>query len=291
MARNKGDFDDEEGFLESLMKRRGQVPMPHSMVRLLSIVAGVIVLTIISMVAWAVWPSGSDQEDSVPVVRADEAEYKVQPDEPGGMPIPNKDSTVFESMGDSASGEKKTENLLEDQEQPMKKEVVFEESAENNSEDTPPPTPTPVAVDEPKAKVEESAPASTVPKETPKEEAKPTPVKEDVKVEKKKTNIIETLKEEAGTQKETTAKAKPAAKGSVYIQLAAVKSEADTKSKWAKLQSTYPSLKSLSMRSQKADLGAKGIFYRIQAGPLSAAAANSTCAKIKSAGGACIIAK
>lgn len=268
MAKQNGGFDDEEGFFESLMKHRQHIPMPHSMSKLLRIIVGGGVLLIVSLVAWAVWPSGDrPSEDSVPVVRADNSDYKVTPEEPGGMPIPNKDSTVFESMGSAQSAAGKVENLLEDNEQPMKKEEVFQQA---EAETAPAP---------------ESAPAPAPVAEAPVEKVV---TKE---VEKPKENIIDTLKKEAGTDKPKPVATKPAAKGSTYIQLAAVKSDADAKTKWAKLQSMYSSLKPLSMRVQKADLGAKGVFYRVQAGPVSAADATAICAKIKAAKGDCIIAK
>ncbi len=276
MAKRNGDFDDEEGFFESLMKHREHIPMPQSMSKLFKMIAGGAVLLVVGLVAWAVWPNGQKtSEDAVPVVRADEAEYKVSPDEPGGMPIPNKDSTVFETMDKAQSGDGKVENLLEDSEQPMKKEEVFNApsaaAAPDEADNTP--EPSPVAADE----------KAVEPVVTPKIETK----KAEPKVEPKKESIIDTLKKEAGTDKPKAT----AAKGNVYIQLAAVKSEADAKTKWAKLQSMYPSLKSMSLHVQKADLGAKGVFYRVQAGPVSADAATSACSKIKSAKGDCIIAK
>jgi len=294
MAKRNGDFDDEEGFFESLMKHRQHIPMPHSMSKLLKMIVGGVVLLIVGLVTWAVWPSGSDtSEDSVPVIRADEAEYKTTPDEPGGMPIPNKDSTVFESMEKTQSGEKNVENLLEDSEQPMNKDEAFNaESATQGAPETAT-TESEVADDTPApTQVAEAEKETVVASEPqPSVRVEEAPVK--AVVEKPKENIIETLKKEAGT-----AKPKPAAKpvkalpkGNVYIQLAAVKSDADTKTKWAKLQSMYPSLKALSLHVQKADLGAKGVFYRVQAGPTSADAATSICAKIKAAKGDCIIAK
>ena len=151
-----------------------------------------------------------------------------------------------------------------------KAEEVAETKAEDSTEKLP--------VDEVKAD-----PIVATPKQ---EEKKPEPVVE--KKADKKVNIIDALKEETGTKK---ADVKPAAKGNVYIQLASVKSEADAKTKWATLKSKYSSLSALSLKVQKADLGAKGTFYRVQAGPTSADNAASICSKIKAAKGDCLIAK
>ena len=303
MAKNSGDFDDDEGFFESLMRRKDSVPMPDSMAKMFKVIIGGGVLLVVALIAWAVWPSGNKTSDeNVPIVRAESGDYKVEPDDKGGMIIPNKDSTIFETMDHDAQPEKKVESLLEDSEQPMKKEEAFVDGAatvpdekqdepitvragegDKVVEDVKPAPPVDVAKTDPKP--EATAPevkpvAKEPPKEVTKEVAKtPAP---------KKVNIIDALKEETGTKKADAAKA---AKGNVYIQLAAVKSEADAKAKWAKLKSSYSALSSLSLKIQKADLGAKGIFYRVQAGPTSADNATSICAKIKAAKGACLIVK
>jgi cell division septation protein DedD len=309
MAKNSGDFDEDEGFFESLMKRKDSVPMPDSMAKMFKVIIGGGVLLIVAVIAWAVWPNGKKMSDeNVPIVRAESGDYKVEPDDKGGMIIPNKDSTIFETMDHDAQPEKKVESLLEDSEQPMKKEQAFVDGTatvpeekqdapitvragegDKVVEDVKTEAPVDVAKTETKTdlKVAEVKPVvKEVPKEVAKEVVKaPTP---------KKVNIIDALKEEAGTAKpkpkDVAVKAalKPT-KDAVYIQLAAVKSEADAKAKWAKLKSSYSALSSLSLKIQKADLGAKGTFYRVQAGPTSADNANSICAKIKAAKGACLI--
>jgi hypothetical protein len=284
MAKRSGDFDDDEGFFESLMRRKDSVPMPESMAK---------ILIVVSLITWAVWPNGNKMSaDSVPIVRAESTDYKVEPDDKGGMIIPNKDSTIFETMDNGAKPEKKVESLLEDSEQPMKKAEAFvgEPTVADNApkevaavpekivEDKVPPEPAAIVKAETKAEVK------PVVKEAPKEVVKATTPPA------KKINIIDALKEEAGTAKKAEP-VKAAPKGNVYIQLAAVKSEADAKTKWAALKSKYSSLSSLALKVQKADLGAKGTFYRVQAGPTSADNATSICAKIKAAKGDCLIAK
>lgn len=312
MARNSGDFDDDEGFFESLMRRKDSVPMPESMAKMFKVIVGGGVLLVVALITWAVWPNGGKQSDeNVPIVRAETTDYKVEPDDKGGMIIPNKDSTIFETMDRDSKPEKKVESLLEDSEQPMKKAEAFVGANSAPSEE---PLDPPVSVAEtPKAETIVADEVKAEPAPVVKAESKPevkaeavkavakeevkAPVKEvakapEVKAEAKKVNIIDALKQEAGTAKKAdTAKATAAPKGNVYIQLAAVKTEADAKTKWANLKAKYSSLASLSLKVQKADLGAKGTFYRVQAGPTSADNATSVCAKIKAAKGDCLIAK
>ena len=77
------------------------------------------------------------------------------------------------------------------------------------------------------------------------------------------------------------------------IQLAAVKSEADAKAEWARLQKAHADLLGdLAPTIQRADLGAQGIFYRIQGGPLpSDDAARALCDKLEAKKQACLVVK
>jgi cell division protein FtsN len=284
---NKDSFDDD-GFLENFMqKQREVVPMPESMSRLLKIIIGAGVVILVSIIAWVVWPSADNpQADNVPIVRADTEPYKVEPEDRGGMPIPNRDSSIFETI--EKTEPRKIENLLEDTEEPMKKDEVF--AADEGQSDPVPSEPTPPVASSAQTVAESKVEATKPP--VPKPEAEPAKVIED-----KKTDVIATLKQEAGTteavKKVETAKEKlaPKSSGTTYIQLAAVKSDDDAKKKWSQLQGKYSSLKSLSLRVKKADLGSKGVFYRVQAGPMSADMAATTCSKIKSAGGDCLVVK
>ncbi len=80
--------------------------------------------------------------------------------------------------------------------------------------------------------------------------------------------------------------------GEYYVQLASVKSNIAAKSEWDKFVSKYsPLLNNVSHRIQTADLGAKGTFYRIQAGSMSKSNADNICNGIKSKGGSCLVKK
>ncbi len=81
--------------------------------------------------------------------------------------------------------------------------------------------------------------------------------------------------------------------GSHYIQLGSVKTATGAADEWSKLQKKYPSeLAGLEYRVQRADLGERGVFYRIQAGPISGEDAGSLCDSIKAQSpGACLVTK
>ncbi|MBE2192353.1 MAG: SPOR domain-containing protein [Alphaproteobacteria bacterium] len=268
----RNDFDDE-GFLESILKRNGTTPMPPSMARLLLMVAGLAVVATIAAVTWATWPGDKSRvdEDTLPIMRVDPTVYKIKPEDPGGMMVPNKDSTIFESLGEERS-EKTVENLLDESEVPMKKEDIFstEQSSEPEEEVV-----SSYEVVESKPEIKPEV------KQEVKQEVKPEPVK------------VEKVEPEKVEEKPIVSKIEPMkmTTGKSYVQFAAVKSDADAKAKWSKLQSQYPELKTLSLHVQRADLGSKGIFYRVQSGPMSLEQAQDVCTKIKAAKGDCLVIK
>jgi cell division septation protein DedD len=87
-----------------------------------------------------------------------------------------------------------------------------------------------------------------------------------------------------------TGSAQGAVRGYV-VQVSARRSEADAQASFRALQSRFP--RQLGGRTavvQRADLGAKGIFYRALVGPFaSAGAADQFCSSLKAAGGQCMV--
>ena len=72
------------------------------------------------------------------------------------------------------------------------------------------------------------------------------------------------------------------------VQLASSQSESDARATLSRLQRQFPStLGGGSIR--RADLGAKGVYYRVRVGPLTRDAADKICAQLKSGGAECIL--
>ena len=84
---------------------------------------------------------------------------------------------------------------------------------------------------------------------------------------------------------------KIAQSGQYLIQLLSVKDEAGARGAWAKLQGKYPALLGgEALNLQQADLGERGIYYRVRTGAFdSKAGANALCGKLKAAGQDCIV--
>jgi cell division septation protein DedD len=86
----------------------------------------------------------------------------------------------------------------------------------------------------------------------------------------------------------------PAASGGGYaVQVSSQRNEKEVQSSFRALQAKYPKL--LGGREpmvRRADMGAKGVYYRTMVGPfVSAEQATELCSNLKAAGGSCIVQK
>jgi hypothetical protein len=81
------------------------------------------------------------------------------------------------------------------------------------------------------------------------------------------------------------------AAGTYAVQVSSQRSEADAQASFHSLQAKYPNqLGGRQASIHKADLGAKGTYYRAMVGPFATANEASTlCSGLKAAGGACIV--
>jgi len=117
----------------------------------------------------------------------------------------------------------------------------------------------------------ESSPATTRPRSVP---AQPVP-----------------LNKPAANETASAAPVAPA--GGYTVQVSSQRSEEEAQSSFRDLQVKYPDL--LSGRApiiRRADLGAKGIYYRAMVGPFASAdQATELCSNLKAAGGSCLVQK
>ena len=88
-----------------------------------------------------------------------------------------------------------------------------------------------------------------------------------------------------------TAAASRAVSGAAVLQIGAFESAELANGAWAVFRSRYEAAASLSPDVQRADLGAKGVVYRLRVGPFAdRAAATDACVQLKAAGANCIVA-
>lgn len=248
------------------------------------------VLTFVTIFAfaailWYAYPQGQERysDIDIPVIAADKTAYKFKPDNPGGMEVRHQDSTIFDPLDKKETGG--VERLRPKPEEPIAK------PASGPALDKKPKDLDLTAVSGGTEKLIAAPETKPVaPKDAPKPAAeKPQPKTEPAKTEPAK---AEPAKAETAAKEPVKAAAVGAA-GTSYIQLGAFRDEAEAKRDWARLQKKFPdTLGKLAVRTQRADLGAKGVFYRLQAGKLTEARAREVCSQLKAGGqSGCILVK
>lgn len=277
-----------------------------------------LVLIILGAIVFGLYPKTQDGSGSIPIVRADAEPFKVTPEDPGGMEIANRGSTIFDAMSgeDADAG---VENLLADSEseEPMPRSQLFAGlntgvDTDSDAAETPaetasagePPQPDAIenkiekiargvdAQDEP-AMSETIAAADEADSEAEAAQAVEPAAGAEATAEPEMDmdNAAEMVK-----QLEPSAGAAPPRSaipsGTYYVQVASTQNRSGTEGEWSKLKAKYTALDGYKYRVKEANLGDKGTYYRIQAGPTSKEFATETCNKIKATTpGGCLIVK
>ena len=199
--------------------------------------------------------AGAGAAGDVPLIRADERPTKVKPENPGGMEIPDRDKLIYTQKRAAV------EHLLPPPEKPMPRPTA------------PPPTGRKAAKSPPAAgrggargRLAGRARRSRRPAQQP-----------------------------AATSRRRRSRDRPAGHagaqaGGARIQLGSVRSEEAARQEWDRIRRANSDLLgSLSATPVRADLGEKGVYYRIQTGPI--ADADRICGELKQRNVGCIIAR
>lgn len=211
-------------------------------------------------VVWIAYEEGvkSGAKTVIPIVRAEKEPVKVRPEQPGGMDVPFQDKLVYEGISEGV-GRQETTHV------------------------TPPPE-APVAP--PAAAVEtEAAVAAAPPK---------TEVLQLLESEKKaapEVVAIETSQPPQETAPRAAEKAVEPVGKPFRVQLVALRSEAAAQAFWSQHQkSENDLLGALTLHVERAELGERGTFFRVQAGPLAdEAAATALCTRLQQRKIGCLV--
>jgi len=229
---------------------------------------------------------GAGVQDSAVLIEAPTDPAKVKPTEEGGLAVPDQDKLIYNEI-DPEDSQPETEQLLPPPEEPQVPPTMSTDTAEAApapaGETTSSGLPAAPAVELPGAEGTGAEPAA---------EAAPAP--DAAPAESETTAETPAASETAAAPAEAAPAATQTAAipaDAYRIQLAALKSEAAASEAWTKLQKQYPDLlASLQPIIEKVDLGASGIFYRIQGGPLdSRNLAQDLCGKLNQRGQQCIV--
>ena len=236
--------------------------------RSLMVLSVLLLLVVFGGVVFVAYQQGMKQgiQGQPPVLEADNSPSKVAPKEPGGVKIPHQENTIYDRIDGSSKDneELKVEQLLPPAEEPV--------NIPKPAEEGPSPAQNEIAVAPAQELTDKEMQAEGV---TP-EAAEPTPAPAPV--------VSETKPAPA------TAQTAQASSGGYVVQLAAFRDEASARTAFRKLQGKHSSLLgSLTADIQRADLGDKGIYYRLRAGYMDKDAAAGLCEKLKAAGQGCLV--
>lgn len=246
-------------------------------------------IALAAVVGWFVLSphyAGNNVSD-IPVIRRPQEAIKVQPEDRGGMEIQNQDKTVYNIIDKENNDNPAVERILPPPEQPQLPEINPEPETPNvfevNAEPAPavPSTAKTIAEAEEIIKVETAPAPKTVTEPKVAEALKAEPVKE---VKKEAPKVVEKVQAEVAVSDAVT--------GPWRVQLMASTNRSAVANSWKSLTGKYKVLQTQPHEIETADLGAKGIFYRLHAGAFANRdGADNLCKEIKSLGGSCIVKK
>ena len=253
-----------DSLLMRVNRRRGQI--------LTAMVSVAAIASFGSVVWWAhnqdVKAGGRGLEPLV--VQAPATPSRVKPENAGGLVPPNQDKEVFNRLAPGAVPTQ-PEKLLPGPTNPKLPANGLPTPAVPKPPDADvAKTPTPLQAATPAVASAPAAPTSA-PTVADKPPASPAPTETGPSI----ASLIDNMSGPTGGWR---------------VQVASVKSEDVAKSTWARLQSAHgDAMANLRMQAVRVDLGEKGVWYRVQAGPLDEKQAQSVCGTLKSRKADCVM--
>ncbi|URK18636.1 SPOR domain-containing protein [Thalassospira sp. GO-4] len=243
------------------------------------------------------------QDDGkLPILLPDPSPIKIRPDDPGGMEVPHRNTTVYDQLNDVDPDANVVLQELPDmprapeviRSQPATGETVEVPVADNAQSETGEGGDSPTVEGNAVSASNDAARPNNAPAAEPSVNA--PEISEPELTDAQKAIAAATAREtKAAPAKpasgDTPASANAVSTNDFRIQLASVRDENGAAAEWKRLSSKNKDLLgSLQMFVQRTDLGDKGVFYRLQAGPLAdATAAEKLCGDLKQRNVGCLI--
>jgi hypothetical protein len=260
--------------LSRVNRRRGQI---------LTAVVSVAAISSFGSVVW--WAHNQDVKAGGKgleplVVQAPATPTRVKPENAGGLVPPNQDKEVYNRIQPNTVPVQ-PEKLLPGPETPkLPANGVLPTPAAPKPDPEAAKGPTPVQ----SASTAPAAATTTPAAATPAPAAAATPATAPPVADKP------TAPQAAGPSIASLIDNMSGATGGWRIQIASVKSEDVAKSTWARISTANGDvLGSLKMQPIRVDLGEKGVWYRVQAGPLDEKQAHSVCGTLKGRKSDCVV--
>jgi hypothetical protein len=260
------EYEERDGGFELVGDQRDEAPARGNR-RLMAIALTLAVMLLFAGGLWFAYIQGTRHAggsaqgaNAVPLLRADERPAKIKPDQPGGMPVPDQNVSLYnEKLAKSP-----VEKLLPPPEQPLPRPVA------------PPTRPTAapaILMPPPESSPETGPPATASQAVNPQTNAPPSAAPQAV-------------------QKAAVPASTETAAETVQVRLGSLRTPEAAREEWQRLKHINGDLLgNLKANAVSVDLGEKGVYYRIMAGPLEEAAAERLCNEMKRRNHGCILAR
>ncbi len=302
--RYRGRDDDEEAEFDleeaEPPKRRG---------RLLAAMIALFAIGGFGGVLWYAYSQGQRSADAVaPILKADGEPTRLKPDQPGGMVVPHQDKLVLNSMQQAARPGQQAERLLPPAEAPLPQTTRTAPPPAASVTLAPPPaapapppvpqmaTPSPMVPPMPPAAMPAPTTAGSLiaPPAPP-----PVPPASSASAPPAPPPSVPTLPAPAPppqmAARPPTPAPPPAAprissgSGDWRVQLGSFPAADQANAQWDRLKRAHAELQPLGPTTVRVDLGDKGVWYRLQAGPLNEPGARALCDDLKSKKRDCLV--
>ena len=253
----QGDGEQVPVWLEAVADERAPGGSPRRWL----VAAGIGVVVLFAGLLWFVYDRTGGRDDQAPVlVQAPDGPIKTEPEDRGGIDVPDQDKLVFERMaGEEVPADEALAAVPEEPVVPPPGSTEGEGADQAAAEDVAPPPPLPTTDGDQETATEPETPAPT----QPEPKAKPVPV----------TVVPSAVRAEV-----------------FRIQVGAFGSRAAAEGEWRRLTGRFSTaLAGLSPDVEALQRSGRSL-YRLRAGPLSdRAAARDVCERLKAGGQACIV--
>lgn len=294
MEKFEDDFDEFEDDAEA----RGG--------RFLPIAVVLIALLAVGGLGWYAFHSADQEAEvaGVPTIKADDESIREKPEDEGGMEIPHQDRAIYDTLN-TPSGKTETATVKDTTEEPVErpKAAVKKEPAK---EPAPEPKKVERLLDDEEPVAKSVQPVVTEKKAAPGEAPAPVPAAEAdaapseapsaaMVADAPQKPVTQPVKQVDSTPSDAaSADLKPSTPPpGVRIQLGAFRSENEAVDSWKKiLGKNKDVLANKVFTIRKADLGEKGVYYRLQVGSFaSATEAKEACKTLNQRKLGCFVAK
>jgi cell division septation protein DedD len=231
--------------------------------------------------AWAFQRGPAEAGSGIRVLAADPQPTREKPSDPGGMKVADIDPLSY----DSGRSPPKIENILPGPEKALPQPIPEQRAS------TAPPKAIPVADDATVGPPLKLVPDISPPTAKPAAAVAPAPPPPAVKpLPKPKPAAVHV--EPKPQPRPAPARPTESGPSGYRLQLASLRSAADARATEARLKGNFGDLLgSMGFSVVAVNLGDRGTYYRVMAGPMSQGAASQLCETLRQRGAACILAK